>query len=98
MTSDRRSHHCRKMLNALVQITWQDRRGEIRYFQARTIDISDGGLRIELPEAIGKSTRVQLRSELLRLACPGNVRSCTRAGFNYVIGIEFNREVRGQAD
>jgi hypothetical protein len=93
MSSPRLGSDNRIPLNALLHVSWLDARGEPRHFQARTIDISGNSIHIELPEALERSTAVQMRSEGYRLACSGYVRSCIRSGFAYIVGVEFNDEV-----
>jgi hypothetical protein len=94
MSSQRLGSNNRVPFNSLLHVSWLDSRGDLKYFQARAMDISDSGVRIELPQALANSTTVQVRSERLGLARSGSVRSCSRRGFTYLVGIEFNLDVR----
>lgn len=90
--SRRRSQ--RVCLSAPIQVSWQDRRGNPKCFQATAIDISDTGIRFALPEAPDEAVPVQMRAHNLDLTCTGNVRTCRRSGEKFVVGIEFTGEAR----
>lgn len=84
----------RVSLNSPIQVCWQDALGNPKCFQAIAIDISDDGIRFQLPEAVTESITVQMRSEPLGLTCAGRVRTCSRAGNRFEIGIEFTGKSR----
>ncbi len=74
----------------LVEVTWKDRAGQEKFAKARTLDISESGMRVEMPEALDKQTYVALRSNSLSLHGTASVRSCTRQATKYLIGLEFS--------
>ncbi len=89
-----RRRNKRVSLDSPIQISWQDQRGRPHCFQAIAIDISDAGIRVELPEPPGKTDTLQMRSVGLNLACSGSVRTCTRSGKKFLVGIEFAGQAR----
>jgi hypothetical protein len=74
----------------LVEITWKDRTGQEKFAKARTLDVSELGMRIEMPEPLDKQTYVALRSNALSLHGTASVRSCMRQATKYLIGLEFS--------
>src|ERR1700683_3661237 len=86
--------HERSITSAPVRITWQDQRGMDNFVNGRTLDISASGLRIEVPEPIVKQTRVTLQCAELWVHGTASVRSCTRKGMKYVVGLELSSGVQ----
>lgn len=89
-----RRRNKRVSLDTPIQISWQDQRGNPHCCQAIAVDISDIGIRVELPEPPSKAATVQLRSAPLNLACSGQVRTCARSGNRFIVGIEFEGQAR----
>ena len=81
--------HARVTKSAAVQIVWRDRAGIDRFVNGRTVDISESGIRIEILEPIEKQTYVNLQCSALGLRGAASVRSCTRKGMKYAVGLEF---------
>ncbi len=86
--------HSRIALRSPVRVTWQDRHGNSKFALARTLDISEAGIRVELPEAIEPQRSLGIQSDRLGLSCSGLVRNCVRCGAKYLVGIEFSGTVR----
>jgi PilZ domain len=82
--------HARADESSPVQIIWQDRSGGDRFINARTLNISPNGMRVEVSEPIDKQTYVTLKCEALSLHGRASVRTCTRKGTKYVLGLEFS--------
>lgn len=78
----------------LVEVTWKDRYGQEKFAKARSLDVSELGMRIEMPEALDKLVYVTLRSIPLALHGTASVRSCTRRGTKYLVGLEFSGGLR----
>lgn len=78
----------------LVELTWKDRYGQEKFAKARSLDVSEMGMRIEVPEALEKLAYVTLRSVPLSLHGTASVRSCTRQGTKYLVGLEFSGGLR----
>ena len=84
-----RRHH-RKPKTAVVQLMWKDRFGNDKFANARTLDISESGMRVEMPEPLVERSYVVLRAESVGLRGQASVRSCSRTGSKYTIGLEFS--------
>jgi hypothetical protein len=82
--------HARAEKSSPVQIVWKDRRGEDRYVNGRSLDISPSGMRVEISEPIDKQTYVTLQCMALGLHGTASVRTCVRKGMKYVVGLEFS--------
>jgi PilZ domain len=82
--------HSRSEHAATVRLIWKDRAGVDKFINGRTVDISESGMRIEVPEPIEKRTYVTLQCSDLGLHGAASVRSCARKGMKYVVGLEFS--------
>ena len=82
--------HERTHSSETVQLTWKDRDGADKFAHARTLDISELGMRLEVPEAVPERSYVSLRCDKLKLSGTASVRSCLRKGNRYMIGLEFS--------
>jgi PilZ domain-containing protein len=82
--------HERAEKSSPVQIVWQDRSGEDRFINGRSLDISTSGMRVESAEKIDQQTYVTVQCAALGLHGRASVRSCTRKGMKYVLGLEFS--------
>jgi len=73
-----------------VTVTWHDARGENKFTIARAIDISESGIRLQMPEPPPLHTYVMLRATKLGLLGNASVRYCIRtATSKYAVGAEF---------
>jgi PilZ domain len=86
--------HVRSTNSAPVRIGWQDGQGMDKFINTRTVDISESGMRIEAPVPIENRTYVTLQCSALGLRGTASVRSCTRKGMQYVVGLEFSNGFR----
>jgi PilZ domain len=82
--------HTRAERSSPVQIIWKDRAGVDKYISGRSLDVSPSGMRVEISEAIEKQTYVTLQCVALALHGTASVRTCTRKGTKYVVGLEFS--------
>lgn len=73
----------------MIHVGWQDDKGNDKAAKTKSCDISEAGLRFELPEAVPDRSFVSLRSQTLGLNTRASVRSCVRQGNKYSIGVEF---------
>jgi hypothetical protein len=74
----------------VVQVMWKDRDGGDKFTNAKTLNISEVGMRIEMPEPLLERSYVTLRCDKLKLNGRASVRSCQRKGIRYVVGLEFS--------
>ena len=80
-----------------MQLIWTDEAGGDRCANARALDISDIGLRLQMPVRIRERSYVTLRSEALGIHGRASVRYCSRVGNNYIVGVEFAAGLKRQS-
>ena len=81
--------------NCAVSISWEPSLGAAPMFaRAKTVDISTGGMQIEVPTQIPVNVAVNLRCDELKLSSRGTVRHCTRKGPRFRVGVEFTMPIR----
>jgi hypothetical protein len=90
MVSKGMRRHERTVQSEPVQLIWKDRDGVDKYANARTLDVSELGMRIEAPEPVPERSYVSFRCDKLKLNGRASVRSCQRQGNRYLIGLEFS--------
>jgi hypothetical protein len=73
-----------------VDVMWTDRQGHERFATARSIDICESGIRIQVPEALPERSFVRLRADRIALAGSASVRSCVKKGTKFMVGLEFS--------
>jgi hypothetical protein len=66
----------------------------IKYAQAKCLDVSEGGLRVEARVPIPRQAYVTLRAEQINLAGSALVRHVARYGSKYILGLQFSAELR----
>lgn len=81
--------------NQRVTVVWRDASGQEKYVQAKGVDISELGLRLEVPEPLPCQTYLTLGAEKLGLKGNASVRHCMRVrGSRYAVGVEFSAGMR----
>jgi hypothetical protein len=81
--------HVRSTQSARVQVVWKDRQGVDRLSSGTIVDVSESGVRIELSDPLEKHSYVTLHSASLGLQGSASVRTCTRKGVKYFVGLEL---------
>ena len=79
--------HPRVPQQGKVRISWVHTDGLPRFAQARCFDVSQGGVRIEVPEPPPLRSNMMLHSEQMKLAGPAIVKHVTRQGTRYTVGL-----------
>jgi len=90
MSKGNMRRHDRTVVRTLVQLMWRDPNGNEKYTNAHTIDVSESGMRIEIPEQIPERSYVVMRADQIGVSGTASVRSCVRKGTKYVAGLEFS--------
>lgn len=74
-----------------MSLSWQQEEGvgETLFARAETLDVSSGGMKIELRAPVPVRVAVLLRCEPLSLNSSAIVRYCRRDGLKYIAGLEF---------
>jgi hypothetical protein len=83
--------HRRALYTGPFRITWQDQRQEVRYAQGKCIDVSEGGMKIEVPCPIAVGTRLTMQIERLGYWGTASVRHAVRYGARYILGLETSQ-------
>jgi hypothetical protein len=81
----------------ILQVAWLDLTGNMRMTRTRALDISEGGISLELPEAAMRMSVLRFQSSRFNLRGAGTVRHCRRVGTKYVVGVEFTEGLRWRA-
>lgn len=88
--TDKLRRHPRSDQSAPVQLVWKDRQEIDRFMNGLILDVSESGIRVELPDPLERQTYVTLRSASLGLHGTASVRSCVRKGMKYIVGLELS--------
>jgi hypothetical protein len=88
-------HSRRYALDAgVLKISWLDVTGSMKMARTRGLNISEGGIAIELPEAALPLSLVRFQSDRFNVRGAGYVRHCRRAGSKFIVGLEFAEGLR----
>jgi hypothetical protein len=79
-----------------IRISWEDQ-GQPRFALAKCLDISEAGVRIEAPQPVRIGSTIQLAAERIKLAGSATVKNVVRNGSKYLLGVQLNRAMLGQA-
>jgi len=88
--------HGRIRYTGPVRLAW-DERGEPRYAQAKCIDLSPNGLRVEAPVGMPPRSRISLRIEELKLSASALLKHVARRGSKYILGLELSHALQEKA-
>jgi hypothetical protein len=78
-----------------VKVMWRDLAGQDKFTHAKALDISELGLRLQMPEALPHQAYLGLSAAQLGLTGHASVRHCTRIrGAKFAIGVEFTAGLR----
>lgn len=77
-----------------LRLGWCDLSGEPRYAIAKCLDVSESGLRVEVPVSIPQRTSVSLNAERIKLSGSATVRHVVRHGAKYIVGLELSQKLQ----
>ena len=80
--------HRRLAYSGPLQVSWEER-GQRRYIRGKCSNVSEGGLRLEVPVPIPLGTTVLLSAERIKISGAARVRNSRRFGARYLIGVEL---------
>lgn len=102
---DKRRHTRMSGNRAIVRAAWMDQTGYLRMGQARLIDVSEGGLALELPDVPKVNTVLRFQCEKFQLYGLGSVKYASGGRGRCVVGLQFaagsfwrSAETRNKAD
>jgi hypothetical protein len=93
-TKDKRHNrriHCVKP----IRVSWEEN-GEPRFVYAKCIEISENGVRIELPYPVRTGSRILLREDSLGLATSATVKHLIRKGGKCMLGLHLREGIRAR--
>ena len=94
---DLRRHRRYLVDSGTLQVFWLDVTGEMKMTRTRALNISEGGIAIELPTAAQPLSLVRFESDKYKVRGVGAVRHCRRAGSKFIVGLEFTEGVHWRA-
>lgn len=78
-----------------ITVLWRDPGGQEKFVRAKALDISELGLRFEMPEALPRQMYLTLGAPKLGLMGNASVRHCSRTrGSKFAVGVEFTAGLR----
>jgi hypothetical protein len=80
----------REDVSSPTRLVWQDRSGKDCFMNGRALDVSASGMRVEVADPIEKQIYVTVQCPALGVHGRASVRSCTRKGMKYILGLEFS--------
>jgi hypothetical protein len=87
---DNRQHH-RVPYCGAARISWEDEHGLTKFAHAKCIDVSEGGLRIEVGEPIPLRSQVSLRADQIGISGSATVRNIAWRGCKYILGLNLSQ-------
>ena len=74
-----------------ARISWEDEHGLTRFAHGKCIDVSEGGLRIEMSEPLPVRSRISLRADRINLSGSATVRNIRWRGCKYILGLNLTQ-------
>jgi hypothetical protein len=94
---DLRAHRRYALDAGTLKVSWLDATGSMKMTRTRGLNISEGGIALELPEAALPLSLVRFQSDRFNVRGAGYVRHCRREGSKFVVGLEFAEGLRWNA-
>jgi len=89
--------HRRIPYSGTIRISWTDPSGSPRFANAKCIEVSESGMRLEVPVNVPERTMVMLNAERIKLAGSAWVRHTVRHGAKYLLGLELSQPLSDRA-
>ena len=89
-----RRRHGRIPYDGPVRLSWEDEHGHVLYAQGKCMDVSEGGLRIEVQEWVPVRTYVTLRADRIDVSGTAVVKHVRRRGTRFVVGLAISQQLR----
>ena len=93
-SKDLRRHRRYVVDSGILQVYYLDASGKMKVARTRALNVSEGGIAFELPEAVHPMSMIRFQSEKYKLFGSGAVRHCRRVGSKFVVGLEFTEGLR----
>ena len=96
MSVQRDRRHPRIPYLCPIRISWEDAHGLTSYAQAKCLDVSEEGLRIEVSKPIPVHSRISFRADGINVAGSATVKHVTRQGAKYILGLNLSQALRSE--
>ena len=90
ITSKNNRRHRRIPYVGPLRISWEEL-GQQCFAQARCIDISEEGMRVDVARPVRLGTRILLSAERLKVSGAADVRHTDRSGGRYLLGLNLSQ-------
>jgi hypothetical protein len=80
--------------SGVLQVSWLDTSGMMKMTRTRAVNISEGGIAIELPEGAMLLSLLRFQSDRFKVRGQGVVRHSRRVGTRFIVGLEFTEGLR----
>jgi hypothetical protein len=92
---ERRRHRRYQVANSVLRASWLDANGNLKMAQGvRVLNVSEGGMALEMPERPLPTSMVRFESEKFKLRGAGAVRHSQKMSTGWMVGIEFANGLR----
>jgi PilZ domain len=75
-----------------MRISWEDQ-DQPCFATARSIDLSEGGMRVELMQQVPRGARILIAAERLKLSASALVQRVERNSGRYLLGVRFTQAI-----
>jgi hypothetical protein len=75
-----------------MRISWEDHY-EPCFATAKSIDLSEGGMRVELRQPVPRGARILVAAECFKLSGSALVQRVERYGGRYLLGLQFTQAI-----
>jgi hypothetical protein len=83
--------------SGIMQVFWLDVTGGMKMARTRALNISEGGMAVELPEGAMPQSMLRFQSDRFKARGQGVVRHSRRVGTRFIVGLEFTEGLRWRA-
>jgi hypothetical protein len=97
MASKDTRRHRRFPYAGVVRVSWDDGAHGARFARGKCFDVSESGLRVELPVSIPARTIVTLGADGIQVSGAASVKHVERFGAKYLVGLQLNSGVSSKA-
>lgn len=88
-TAESQRRETRKATDCEVELSWKTESGEKRFESCHAIDITEGGVAVECPEALPVLSNVIVSAPAFGVSALAQVRHCTWRSSIYILGLKF---------
>lgn len=91
---DLRRHRRYTVTNSVLRVSWLDIGSHLKMALVRVLNVSEGGMALELPEQPLPQSQIRFQSERHKVVGSAKVRHSRRNGTKWIVGVEFTEGIR----